>query len=189
MLMTEPPPALISSGMPCLQQKASPFTLMAMVRSQMASVVVRTDSSASSKMPALLYSTSSLPKWSTAVLTQTATSPSRVTSAVTGNAFPSRPATVSWTALSLTSTATTRAPSPTKVWVATRPMPLPAPVMSATLPSSRPNIPPLDREDRALPADCPLRAAHYLMPGFAQSQGPAVLNKNFPSVAQAGDAR
>ena len=53
-LITEPPPALINSGMPCLQQKAKPLTLIAMVRSQMASVVVSTDSSASSKMPALL---------------------------------------------------------------------------------------------------------------------------------------
>src|SRR5205823_4407645 len=156
MLITEPPPALINSGMPCLQQKARPLTLIAIVRSQIASIVVRTDSSASSKMPALLYRTSSLPKRPTAVSTKTATSASRATSPITATACPSRLATVSWTALSLTSAATTFAPSRTNAWAATRPIPLPAPVISATLPSSRPISPPLE-----LRGASPARASHW----------------------------
>ena len=143
MLMTEPPPARISSGMPCLQHSARPRTLIAMVRSQICSDMVSTDSSAWSKTPALLYRTFRDPNRSTAVRMIRWTSASLVTSPVAATALSPRSPTVSCTASALTSTATTRAPSRTNTWVATRPIPPPAPVMSATLPSSRPISPPL----------------------------------------------
>src|SRR5207245_3343817 len=66
------------------------------------------------------------------------TSASLETSPATATAWPSRPATVSSAAAARTSLATTRAPSRTKARVATRPIPPPAPVISATFPSSLP---------------------------------------------------
>src|SRR5205085_3243152 len=61
----------------------------------------------------------------------------------TATALPPVCATVSSAPRAFTSAATTLAPSRTNVCAATRPIPPPAPVISATLPSSRPISPPL----------------------------------------------
>ena len=55
MFTTAPPPARISSGMPCLQTHTIPFRLIAMTRSQIASSVSSTPRSRSRQStPALL---------------------------------------------------------------------------------------------------------------------------------------
>src|SRR5581483_11452897 len=53
-LMTLPPPRVSRWGMPCLQQRNTPFVFTSCTRSQASTVVSRTDASSAGEMPALL---------------------------------------------------------------------------------------------------------------------------------------
>ena len=86
-------------------------------------------------MPATLRTASTRPKLSSAAANIASTAASLVTSTWNGTtASPSAAAVSSWPPLM--SAAKTLAPSRTNTWAAARPMPDPAPVMTATFPSS-----------------------------------------------------
>jgi hypothetical protein len=53
-LMTEPPPRSKRCGMPCLQQRKTPFVFTSWTRCQASTDVSRTDPSSPGEMPALL---------------------------------------------------------------------------------------------------------------------------------------
>src|SRR5215813_7086837 len=141
--MIEPPPARSSAGMPYLQPKKTPFRFTPMTRSKVPSSVSSTEPSSSGKMPALLNSTCSAPNCCSANAIMSATSAARATSARTNAAVPP-PAptcsTVARPAAASKSAATTRAPSAANRSAVARPMPPPAPVISATLFSRRRGI-------------------------------------------------
>ncbi len=118
--------------MPYLQPRKTPFALMSIVRSQTDSSVEIASSSFACMMPALLKRTFRRPNFFSAWAIMFCASAALETSAFTAMAFWIMP-TVSCAAFSLTSTATMAAPSREKSSAAWRPMPLPAPVMSATL--------------------------------------------------------
>jgi hypothetical protein len=100
-------------------------------------------------MPATLSTTSSRPKRSTVAATAASTSASTVTSQCTGTTASPSSAAVSFSA-PLMSAATTEAPSRTKIRDDALAIPDPAPVISATLPSSIPiAVPPYQVADRA----------------------------------------
>ena len=90
-----------------------------------------------SAMPATLSTASTRPNCSTAAAIMASTSASWVTSQCTGRTSPPTSAAVSCSA-PLMSAATTLAPSRTKTLTDALPMPDPAPVITATLPSSSP---------------------------------------------------
>jgi len=105
-------------------------------------------SSSECMMPALLNSTWSLPYSDSAKSIIALQSSALVTSAWKAVALPSARSTMTtvWRAVfSSRSTATTSAPSVAKRMALSRPMPLPAPVISATFPSNRPMCPPVVR--------------------------------------------
>ncbi len=139
--MIDPPPARSRAGTPALQPRKTPVRLIAIVRSQVSSDVSTASPSAGSMMPALLNSTSSRPNVSSASSTMAWQSSLLATSAVTQIAVPGRSASISSTvsrhAFSLMSTATIRAPSAENSRQVSRPIPPPAPVISATLSASR----------------------------------------------------
>ena len=89
-------------------------------------------------MPALLNITSRRPNVDTAVSTARATWSSLVTSVCTNVATEPNAAARAWPGSSWMSAITTRAPSSTKRRTVPSPIPLDPPVMTATLPSSRP---------------------------------------------------
>src|SRR5262249_3597670 len=98
--------------------------------------------------PALLTSVSSLPKALRPAATMRLTSASLAASPVKAIALPPAlviSATVSSTSAPERAAHTTAAPSRANSWLITRPMPLLAPVMIATLPSSRLMAPPWER--------------------------------------------
>src|SRR5438552_16454469 len=149
-----PPPARSIAGIACLQPKNTPFRFTRITRSQVSSFVSRTEPSAGGKMPALLKRTSSLPHAFSAAATIPSASLSSETSACTNRAFPPAAPISSATprpAASLTSATTTRAPSRANRSADSRPMPPPAPVMTATLSSSLPISASLE-EARPFPA-------------------------------------
>jgi len=80
-LITEPPPARLSAGMPYLQPRNTPFALMSSVWSHTASSVETASSSFGCMMPALLKSTFSLPNAFSACATMFSQSPALETSA------------------------------------------------------------------------------------------------------------
>ena len=138
--MIEPPPPAIIAGTPYLHPNATPFTLIASVRSQTAASVESTEPSLPSMTPALLYRTSSLPNRATAASTIASASASLETSAWTYAASPPSEeisAATESPVSSATSVSTTLAPSDANSLDATMPMPLAPPVISATFPSRR----------------------------------------------------
>src|SRR5215211_4991213 len=142
--MIDPPPDAIIAGTPYLHPNATPLTLMPSVVSQMDTSVSVTEPSWLIITPALLYRTCRPPKRSRAALTIASASASSETSAWTYCARPpvaSISAATASPASSATSVRTIAAPSLANSFEATIPMPLPPPVMSATLPSSRPIVP------------------------------------------------
>src|SRR5881397_3903268 len=144
MLMIEPPPARCRCGIPYLVTQKTDFRLIAMTRSHQRSSVSSTERSRSfHRTPALLCRTWSAPKRRTPSSTIRCTSASTATSPVTATAWPpafSTRATVPFAASGSMSATTIRAPSSAKSVAVSRPIPIPAPVMRATLPASRPLI-------------------------------------------------
>jgi hypothetical protein len=107
-----------------------------MVKSHTSSSVLTASSSRLSMTPALLNSTCSAPKASSARRTIASQSAARDTSACWNTAAPPAPRmsfSVRWPASSSMSTTTTRAASAANSSADSRPIPLPAPVIRATL--------------------------------------------------------
>jgi len=153
-LMIEPPPDAIIAGIAYLQQRETPLTLISSTRSHTASLVFVGLSSSPGETPALLYSTCSPPNVATVSRIIAATDSSSVTLHDTKRALPPAfliAATVSEP--STTSATTTLAPSRANNSAPTRPSPPAAPVITATLPSSRPAIARLS--SRCVPILCP----------------------------------
>src|SRR5262249_36907835 len=122
--------------MPCLQPRKTPFAFTSSVRSHTDSSVAIASSSLACMMPALLNSTFSRPNSRSAAATIFSQSLALATSALHAAALPPffrTSATVSAAAFSFTSTARIAAPSREKRSADCRPMPLPAPVIRATL--------------------------------------------------------
>src|SRR4051794_15642321 len=126
--------------MPYLQHRYTEVRLTSCTRRQASSSVSRIESSSGGEMPALLKRTSRPPNRSIAAAYIAWTSPGLVTSACTNS--PSISAASAAPSSSARSATTTCAPSAANRRALARPMPLAAPVMTATLPSS-------------LPATCP----------------------------------
>src|SRR5918995_132287 len=138
-LITLPPPDSSIAGMPCRQHRATPVTLTSSTVCHVSSLVLVGSSSSPGEMPALLYSTVSAPNVDVVCSTARRTLASSPTSSATNEAAPPRlRIAVTASVPSDTSPMTTLAPSDANNSAATRPSPLAAPVMSATLPASRP---------------------------------------------------
>src|SRR3954447_3679030 len=141
-LITDPPPCSSRSGMPYLQHRYTEVRLTSCTRRQASSSVSRIESSSGGEMPALLNSTSRPPKRSIAAAYIARTSSALVTSART-NSPPISSACAVPPASSRSAT-TTCAPSAANRRALARPIPLAAPVMTVTFPSSLPaTAPPL----------------------------------------------
>lgn len=142
-LMMDPPvPCGIMTRAACLVPSITERTRMAKVSSQ-ASASSSVIGPNAPPMPALLNTTSSCPKASTASSVIAATSSSTATSVRVKRARSLRPAPVSSSmnacpASALRSPITTEAPSARNSSTVDRPMPLAPPVITAALPASRP---------------------------------------------------
>src|SRR5437762_6746089 len=133
-----PPPHFRNSGNTALDIRNGPFTLTVITRSHSSSLIPSTVDTCS--VPALFTSTFTRPNRSTVPFTARSTSRARLTSHSIANPAPSR----LWTSLitcrsfSRRRPATaTLAPSRANARAIARPIPVPPPVMSATLPESR----------------------------------------------------
>src|SRR5580700_506421 len=142
MLTIEPPPALVIGSITAFMPSQQPTAFTSSTRRKSASGMSAIG--ANVRMPALFTSTSGGPNASVASATAAAQSASLVTSwwRYLQDSSPSWPATNAPLSSS-TSPKTTRAPSATKCRTWDLPMPLAPPVISATLPSSRPMFPPV----------------------------------------------
>src|SRR5262245_32397396 len=185
MLMIDPPPAWRIAGMAAFVPRNTPLTLTAMMRSQSASDV--SSIGARKRIPALFTSTFSLPYACSAVATAARQSASRVTSRCTYVAFPPLARISASTFLpssSSTSPSTTAAPSRTNMRPSVAPWPRAPPLISATLPSSRPmgslllwiSLEPIDvrrdaRLDRVLGAVADLGRAPEIGRGIGRAAG------------------
>src|SRR5262245_15975130 len=142
MLMTEPPPDWISAGIPWRQPRKVPKRSSLITRQNSSIGASTTLLSCGVEPPALLCNTSSRPNLSSALRIALRTLASSVTSVRIAIApLPAKCAVSSPAARAMSAT-TTRAPSRAKRTDVARPMPAPAPVMNATLPSSRAMLPP-----------------------------------------------
>src|SRR5262245_20016258 len=142
MLMTEPPPDRMSAGIPWRQPRKVPKRSSLITRQNSSIGASTTLLSCGVEPPALLCSTSSRPNLSSVARIALCTLDSSVTSVLIAIApLPARWAVSSPAAPAISAT-TTRAPSRAKRTAVARPMPAPAPVMKATLPSSRAMLPP-----------------------------------------------
>ena len=134
-LMIEPFPAFCMYGITYLQQWKTLVVLTRKTLSQASRPVVRIESSSGGEIPALLNAISMRPYVSKATLYMFSTSEALVTSALT------KIPPVAFAAASpdsaFMSTATIFAPSLAKRLAVARPIPLPAPVITATRPSRR----------------------------------------------------
>src|SRR5215472_19198903 len=141
MLMIEPPPAAFIGPIAAFMPSQQPTAFTSRIRRKSSRGMSAIGANFST--PALLTSTSSLPKVSTAAATAAAHSASLVTSWwMYRQDCPSSPAATLAPLSSRTSPKTTRAPSATKWRTCDLPIPRAPPVISATLPSSRPMVPP-----------------------------------------------
>src|SRR3954468_17223546 len=128
--MIEPLPCRCMCGIAYLQQKKTLVVLTRMTRSQASIPVTRIESSSGGEMPALLKAMSTRPCRSATPSNSARTDSSSLTSQATNS-----PPTSSATALpasSEMSTAMTLAPSAANRRAVASPMPLPAPVITAT---------------------------------------------------------
>src|SRR2546421_377983 len=135
-----PPPRAIMTGATALRPSHTPLTFTASTRSKVASEH-SISGPTSPRMPALLKKRSMPPKRSAAAVVYRRTSSQRVTSASTASAAaPARSAATSvcFNVSGTRSTSTRLAPSDARRAATARPMPPPAPVMTATLPVKRP---------------------------------------------------
>src|SRR6266704_692073 len=129
-LITDPLPCRCMYGITCLQHRYTEVRLTSWTRRQASRPVVSTESSSGGEMPALLNATSTRPCRAVTDSYICCTSSSLDTSAAMN--MPSVSAATALPAASSMSTATTLAPSAASLRALARPMPLPAPVMTAT---------------------------------------------------------
>ena len=149
--MMEPPPALRISGMAYLAPRKTPVELISMIRSHRSPSVSSTVLGAAPEpIPALFTSTSSLPYLDTVAAMAPFQESSLVTSSLTNRTSPPAArilASAARPCSSRTSPRATLAPSAAKSSASQAPIPLAAPLMNATLPSSlgrRPSMPLLE---------------------------------------------
>src|ERR1700680_551011 len=136
-LTTLPLPCSTITGMTCRQHRNGPFRSRLMVRSQTERSTSVASLSSRREPPAQFSSTSMWPNTSLACRTICLTLASSVTSVRTKRApAPASRALASPSASSISAT-TTLAPSATNIFADARPMPEPAPVITATLPARR----------------------------------------------------
>src|SRR5580658_1538771 len=128
--MIDPLPCRCMWGITYLQHRYTEVKLTCWTRCQASRVVVRIESSSGGEMPALWNAMSTRPCWATTVSYSRWTSSSLATSAARNS--PPTAAAAALPAASSMSTATTRAPSAASLRALARPIPLPAPVMTAT---------------------------------------------------------
>src|SRR5690348_8169201 len=141
MLMIEPPPAAFISPITAFRPSQHPTAFTSRTRRNSASGISAIRANVST--PALFTSTSSLPKASAASATAAAQPASLVTSWwMYRHDFSSNSAASAAPLSSSTSPNTTRAPWATRWRTCDLPIPRAPPVISATLPSSRPIVPP-----------------------------------------------
>ena len=137
--MIEPPPARCNAGMPNFASRNVPPRFTSMVVRQTSSVV--SGAEAACITPALAYSTLTDPNALSAATISSRTSSGSVTSQGTKTASPPAPwisSTTSLPSASRRDAATTFAPSAANRMAPARPSPDVAPVITATLPVSRP---------------------------------------------------
>src|SRR5229473_304076 len=158
-LTTLPLPCSTITGMTCRQHKNGPLRSRLMVWSQTERSTSVTGLSSRSEPPAQFSSTSTWPKASRACCTICLTLSSSVTSVRTKRAPAPASRALASPSVSSISATTTLAPSATNILAAARPMPEPAPVITATLPARRFICPslvfqqdPRTRAERAQPA-------------------------------------
>ncbi len=136
-LTIDPPPFPRMARMPCFVPSSTPRRSTSMMRSYSAIVILCTGSAP--PMPATFSTASTRPKASSAAANIASTWSSCVTSTRKGTtASPSEDAVSS--SRPLMSAASTRAPSRTNTCDDDLPIPDPAPVITATLPSSSPMV-------------------------------------------------
>src|SRR3954453_5935045 len=128
-LITEPPPPSSRCGIPCLQHRKTDLRLTSCTRCHASSDVSRTEPSSLGEIPALLKRTSTRPTSARTRAYMSRTAASSVTSTCSESS-PGAP--------SARSPPTTRAPSAAKSAALAPPIPPDAPVMTHTLPSTRP---------------------------------------------------
>src|SRR6266700_4186449 len=133
--MTEPPPCARICSMAYLQHRYTEVRLTSCTRRHASTSVVRIESSSGGEIPALLNAMSSPPYSSTATWNSARTSGADVTSTFTYR--PPISVAAFAPASSSMSAQTTFAPSSAKRRAVARPIPLPAPVTTATLPARR----------------------------------------------------
>src|SRR3954471_7242605 len=143
--MIEPPPASRMWAIAYLQHRYTDVRLTRCTRSHASRPVSRIESSSGGEMPALLKATWTRPYSATARSNRACTWGSSATS--TWRKRPPTSAAAFSPASTSTSTHTTCAPSAAKRRAVARPMPLPAPVTTAFLPSRRPGTVLLLRRD------------------------------------------
>src|SRR3954465_9857112 len=127
--MTDPPPPSSRWGIPCLQHRNTDLRFTSCTRCHASSDVSRTEPSSVGEMPALLKSTSTRPSSARTRAYMSRTAPSSVTSTCSESS-PGAP--------EARSTPTRRAPPGGKRGALGPPIPPDAPVMTHTLPSTRP---------------------------------------------------
>src|SRR5215471_1372360 len=133
-LTIAPPPLFSIAAIPCFNPRNTPFAFTSIRRSQ-ADVLIVSGSNVP-LMPALLTRMSSLPKRASAAATAASHAGSLATSRCTKWPAPPRLSATCLPSASSTSATTTFAPSRAKIVAVLCPMPLAAPVINATLPSS-----------------------------------------------------
>src|SRR5713226_3337733 len=136
-LTTLPLPCSTITGITCRQHKNGPFRSRFMVWSQTEGSTSVTGLSSRREPPAQFSSTSTWPKASLACCTICLTLSSSVTSVCTKRASAPASRAVASPSVASISATTTLAPSATNSLADARPMPEPAPVITATLPTSR----------------------------------------------------
>src|SRR6478609_8796686 len=136
-LTIDPPPVGTIARMPCFVPSITPKRLTDMIRSY--SSTVASAGAPPLPMPATLSTASTRPNASSAAANIASTSASLVTSTWNGTTASPSAAAVS-SSRPLMSAASTRAPSRTNTLEHARAMPEPAPVITATLPSSSPMV-------------------------------------------------
>src|SRR6266545_7066718 len=133
-LMIEPLPCRCMCGIAYLQQRNTLVVFTLSTRSQASRPVIRIESSSGGEMPALLNAMSTRPYRSATPSNKARTDASSLTSHAQNS--PPTSAAAAFPASSAMSTQTSRAPSAANRRTVASPIPLPAPVTTATRPSS-----------------------------------------------------
>src|ERR1700722_5636326 len=169
--MIEPRPACCMCGMTYLQHKYTEVRFTSWTRRQASSPVVRIESSSGGEMPALLNAMSIRPYSAATSANSRWTSASLATSARTN--MPSASAAADWPACTSMSTATTLAPSAASRFALASPIPLPAPVTTATRSCKRCMLLLIGRDEHVLGLSEGIKRVRAELPAQARLLEPA----------------